>query len=460
MFTHAEAPALVQRVSMEGIQLLRPDHTPGSLEEAHEVSLRYRETGASWLVVDGYHFSSEYLGALKHHGCRLLVLDDLASQDLSAADLVLNQNAYASESMYPTVRRLLGGSRYALLRREFIEWSERRRPEPQQAAEILVTLGGGDPDNVTQKVVKMLAGYTGRVLKLQVIVGSANPHLKTLQALEAGIHHVELSVNPPNLPELMNHADAAISASGSSCWEFACLGLPMMLIITADNQRGVAAKLDELGIARVLGWHADFPATDSLERTIEFLDDAALRSQVSQLGRTLVDGYGAARVVEAMVHFPLRARRVKSEDARLLWEWANDPEVRASAFHSAPIPWETHLAWLARRLADPDCVIVLIHDDSDTPVGQVRFEGDGHEAIVDISVAPVMRGQGKGTAVLRLGLSLLFEDRRWQRVQAWVKADNTASQKTFVRAGFHCTGEKEMHDGKVIGYHLVRHEFF
>lgn len=460
IYTHAEAPALVERLQQEGLTIVKLQHEAGSLEEAGEVASLAAEAGPLWLVADGYHFSPDYLAALKGSGLKLLVLDDLAAIDLTAADIILNQNAYASEAMYPGAKRLLAGARHALLRREFLSSIEPRLAEPENANEIIITLGGGDPDNVTQKVLELLAGCTRRILNLKVIAGAANPHLDSLRGALVGPHQVELLVNPPNLPELMSQAHVAISASGSSCWELACLGLPMILIITADNQRGVAAKLQELEIAEVLGWHEDFPAADAMTRIADFLDDQPRRAKMSNLGRQLVDGHGAARVVEDILHHPLKARRATLDDARQLWEWVNDPEVRASAFNTAPIPWEGHLAWFTRRLADPDCVIALILDGSGTPVGQVRFEGEGSTATVDISVSPAMRGRGYATAVLRLGLGLVFEDPRWQSVQAWVKTSNTASQRTFARAGFQCLGEKEMHGQTVIGYHLSPHEFF
>lgn len=460
IYTHAEAPALLERLQQEGLTIIKLRHEAGSLDEAREVASLAAEAGLPWLVADGYHFSPAYLAALKGSGIKLLVLDDLATIDLAAADIVLNQNAYASEAMYPGVKRLLPGARHALLRREFLSSNEQRAAEPQDATDIIITLGGGDPDNVTLNVLELLAGFTLRPLKLKVIAGAANPHLDSLRSASAGPHQVELLVNPPNLPDLMRHAHVAISASGSSCWELACLGLPMILIITADNQRGVAAKLDELGIAEVLGWHEDFPAADTLARITAFLGDQPRREQISMSGRKLVDGHGAARVVEAMLHHPLRARHATIDDARLLWEWVNDPEVRASAFNTSPIPWEGHLAWFTRRLADSDCLIAIIVDESGTPVGQVRFEGEGDLVIVDVSVAPWARGRGHAAAVLRLGLGLLFEAPRWQHVEAWIKTSNTASQKSFARAGFRRGEEKDMHGLPAIGYHLSRHEFF
>ncbi len=99
LYTHAEAPELLRRLTQEGLLIVRPAHEAGSLEEAREVASLADEAGLFWMVADGYHFSPDYLAAIKDGGIRLLVLDDLATQDLEAADLVLNQNAYASETM-------------------------------------------------------------------------------------------------------------------------------------------------------------------------------------------------------------------------------------------------------------------------------------------------------------------------------------------------------------------------
>jgi UDP-2,4-diacetamido-2,4,6-trideoxy-beta-L-altropyranose hydrolase len=432
LLTHAEAPALIQRLRDEGLELQPLLAAQGSLEEAAEVVNLAAEYPAKWLVLDGYHFTPDYRAALKVSGLRLLIIDDLADTDLSAADILLNQNAYATAQMYPVASRLLLGSQHALLRREFLPWRSQRGAEPEEAREVLITLGGGDPDNVTLRVLHLLAGMTERRLVLKVIVGSANPHVESLRAALPMNHEIEVLVNPPNLPELMSRAHVAISAAGSSCWELACLGLPMLLIITADNQRGVAARLEELGLAVCLGWEE---------------------------ARLLVDGRGAGRVVEAMLAHPLTLRRAMTEDARLLWEWVNDPAVRASAFSTDPVPWEGHQGWFARRLADKDCVIFIGLDACDVPIGQVRFEGEAETATVDVSVAPNQRGKGYAPRLLRLAVATLFDDPRWQTVQAWIKPENLASRQSFERAGFHCQGEESIHGHPAIGYHVHSHEF-
>src|SRR5581483_8142161 len=77
----------------------------------------------------------------------------------------------------------------------------------------------------------------------------------------------------------------------------------------------------------------------------------------------------------------LTIREARPEDARLLWEWANDPSVRSNSFNQEPIPWESHLRWYEKRLASPGTRFWLLEVNS-VPAGQIRYDRDdeGHSA--------------------------------------------------------------------------------
>ncbi len=47
-------------------------------------------------------------------------------------------------------------------------------------------------------------------------------------------------VDPPDIAGLMLEADLAVASASTSFWELACLGVPALLVVTADNQRAVA----------------------------------------------------------------------------------------------------------------------------------------------------------------------------------------------------------------------------
>lgn len=132
----------------------------------------------------------------------------------------------------------------------------------------------------------------------------------------------------------------------------------------------------------------------------------------------------------------MRARKASMADARLLWEWANDPETRQRAFNKALIPYDTHVAWLRDRLESGRTTIWIFEDDAE-PVGQVRFDLVDGAAEIDIAVAPGQRGRGYGRTILAEAVERFQAAHgRTVRPRALVLADNVASLKTFRACGF------------------------
>jgi len=146
------------------------------------------------------------------------------------------------------------------------------------------------------------------------------------------------------------------------------------------------------------------------------------------------------------------------EDAMLLWAWANDPETRRNAFTKAPIPYETHVAWLQGRLAS-DATRLLIFTDAEGPVGQVRFDVEADVAEISIVVAPERRGCGHGRAMLTEAVDALRAERGpHMRPRAAVLSDNARSLALFRACGFVPVGVEGRHGQEAILLELCREE--
>jgi UDP-2,4-diacetamido-2,4,6-trideoxy-beta-L-altropyranose hydrolase len=439
-FAMTEAtPAVEARLRNEGVEVVRLSVVVGSVADASETARLAREHAASWVVVDGYRFGAEYQASLKGQGLKVLFVDDNGHAGHYSADLVLNQNAHASEALYPdreASTRLLLGPRFAVLRREFAPWREWKRDIPEAARQVLVTMGGSDPGNVTERVIEAILSERG--LTATVVVGGSNPHLPRLRAVagKAG-SALQLVENATNMSELMARADIAVAGAGTTSWEMCFLGLPALLIVLADNQRGVADELSRQGIASHLGSSSEVTRNTIARELRKLASSLVVRKSMSERGRYLVDGRGAERVAAAMKAESLSIRLAEDGDCKLFWEWANDPAVRTSAFSPDAIPWEQHVAWFRRKLQDETCRILLALDDSDVPIGQIRFDKIGlGEADIDITIGSRFRGLGYASRLIELGANQVFAERHLQRLHAFVKPENIASAKAFEKAGF------------------------
>lgn len=133
----------------------------------------------------------------------------------------------------------------------------------------------------------------------------------------------------------------------------------------------------------------------------------------------------------------LRIRAALSSDARLLWEWRNEPLVRANSFTSEFVPWEVHQDWYARKLSSSETRIYILEDDQGNALGQIRFERqDRKVARIHLSVIPAVRGRGYGRALLSRTLPLARAELNVEQFEALVKVGNDPSLRLFQSAGF------------------------
>jgi UDP-2,4-diacetamido-2,4,6-trideoxy-beta-L-altropyranose hydrolase len=308
--SHCESTALRERIIEEGFSFIpiehphpHPDDLSQTINYVQHLSPFPFPLSHAWLVLDGYHFTPDYQKAIRDAGIRLLIIDDMNHLPHYHADILLNQNIHAPELNYScdedTIHLL--GTRYVLLRREFLKYKDFKRTIPKKAKNILVTLGGADADNVTLRVIAALNLIEDADIEVKVVVGPANPNIESLRrelALSPFPFHLLQSVN--NMPELMAWADVAVSAGGSTCWEMAFLVLPNMILYIAENQRPIAEKLHETGAALSLGWGQKLSINAIAENLVPLLVSQERRNGYSRRSREIVDGRGPERLLHEM----------------------------------------------------------------------------------------------------------------------------------------------------------------
>lgn len=130
-------------------------------------------------------------------------------------------------------------------------------------------------------------------------------------------------------------------------------------------------------------------------------------------------------------------RKVRPEDVDLLYEWANDPEVRKNAFNTAQIPYEDHVRWFAGLLADASAHQYILCSGG-RPVGQIRLNIEEGNALIDYSVAAKDRGKGYGSELLGLIRQQVAKDKIQGviKLTGRVKPGNAASARAFEKNGF------------------------
>jgi UDP-2,4-diacetamido-2,4,6-trideoxy-beta-L-altropyranose hydrolase len=299
--SHCETVALRQRIINEGFDFISVENSYSDSNDLSQTLAYLKHLSPTWLVLDGYYFTPDYQKSIRDAGIRLLVIDDMSHLSHYHADIILNQNIHGLDLNYccDEDTTLLLGTRYVLLRREFLKYRDFKRQVPERAKNILVTLGGGDPDNVTLKVIEAIKLLNGPDLEVKIVIGPSNPHVAEIKnSLLSTLCHMHCIENAGNMPELMIWADLAISGGGSTCWELSFMGLPNIVLILAENQRRIAEGLNDAGVAVNLGW-CNKVTDDNIAEAIEgMIKDKEIQRKMSLLGQELVDGYGSGKICE------------------------------------------------------------------------------------------------------------------------------------------------------------------
>jgi UDP-2,4-diacetamido-2,4,6-trideoxy-beta-L-altropyranose hydrolase len=318
----AEAPGpLLDRIAGEGVEIDRMGVPATTSGDAAFVRAALARDPSAMAVIDGLGFGSAYLAALGDLGRRALLIDDMADQPTYPVGLLLNQNAHADRAEYPAdaTCRFLLGTRYVLLRREFVP-APPPRTTPGRARRLLVTFGGSDPTGMTARTIealRLLPGTMQRDLEVRVIVGAANPDADRLSTLDVSRHggpHLVVERSVDDMPSRMAWADLAITSGGSTVWELARTGCPALVVETVPVERRLVSGLARLGLFGHVGPGSTLDPRDLADEIAAKAEDGAWRAAMSALGMDLIDGGGAGRVVDAMAEASSRAEAGDREE--------------------------------------------------------------------------------------------------------------------------------------------------
>ncbi len=254
-----------------------------------------------WLIVDHYGLGAEWERAMRPFAPRLLALDDLADRPHEVDALLdyTNQDPALYARLVPPQALRLVGAAYVPLRREFLETPPLDLGE-ERPRRLLVTLGGNDPGDFTSRVLEALTHPAFADLEAEITVGLSNPRLDKLRGLAARRPGLRLHAHHPRPSELMARCGLCLGAGGVTSWERCRMGLPTLAVALAEHQEGFLRNLERSGALRYLGPAEALTVEDLRTALAQALADGVWRREASGIGKRLVDGLGAARVLDAL----------------------------------------------------------------------------------------------------------------------------------------------------------------
>ena len=193
-------------------------------------------TGVKIMVIDGL--------ANRHHNCEVLLDYTYSLKGKRRWDNLINSNC-----------KLLLGTKYTLLRSEFVKEKKNLIKKKGLINRIFISFGGSDKVNLTEEALNALNSLNRRDIFTDVVISKNNPNISKIRKKLKQKKNFQLHIQPRNIAKLMNKADLSIGAGGTMIWERCYLGLPSLIVSTANNQKKQSAAVHSYGAAIYLGIH-------------------------------------------------------------------------------------------------------------------------------------------------------------------------------------------------------------
>lgn len=302
-----------------GHEWVPAEHPVGSMDDLDATLHQARRLNAAAVVVVAPDVSAEYLREMTASGLVVVTVEPEPRLEYPNR-LVFNPYLGVGPEQYQHARgtQLLVGSRFPLIRGMIRRVRPLRSSEPPTPFRALVAMGDNDLQGRSVELTRELADMP-KVDKVSVVARPHHPRIDELREivkqepgrLEIISEHAEISTR-------LTRAHFAISSGCPWSLEFACLGMPQLILVDEQRYLANAIRLHEEGAAQYLGDAAKVTPGQLRTAVQDLLLDPQERKAMTRIGRQLIDGRGTDRFVngtEILLH--VAARTVDSVPTRL-----------------------------------------------------------------------------------------------------------------------------------------------
>lgn len=269
----------------------------GELEILRDAIKKYDITG---LLVDSYMITESYMTQLKEM-TTVTYFDELYKLGYGCQQ-VINGVLVPPDYSMASGKTLLGPD-YVSLRQEFLELPEKNiRPRIEK---LFLTSGGTDNYHFCAKFLDFFLGKPQwKNVKVITAIGELSVDKELLRERYEKEERVELHINSSCMAKLMQDADYAVTAGGTSLYEVCAVGVASSCYAIGDNQVEIARSFHEKGLVSYAGDFRKAPM-QTLETILAHMEEAKtemFRREKASMLQKIVDGKGALRIAEALIN--------------------------------------------------------------------------------------------------------------------------------------------------------------
>lgn len=230
-------------------------------------------TGSEIVVLDGYHFNTDYQRIIRESGCKVVSIDDIHTCHF-VSDVVINHAPGVNPSNYSveSYTNIFLGLDYSLIRKPFLEAAKKER-NISKIKNIFICFGGADYNNITMKVLKSITKKKlPQIENINVVLGGANEFKKQTKEFVQTVKNVTINtyeaLSADQMTNLMQENHLAIVPASSILYEILAVKMPVISGFYVDNQINIYQGFNSLGVICGVG---DFNQFDRYPETISII---------------------------------------------------------------------------------------------------------------------------------------------------------------------------------------------
>ncbi len=239
----------------------------------------------------------DYILALRESGIPIVSIDN-NSEGAQLADINIFPVAHfvENEGWKDYKGKLFYGAEYVILSRDF----QVNHPHLKgEVLNVLVTMGGSDPNNLSVKVLNALSRIND--ITITIVLGCYFSVGEQIREIACRNQNIVVHDKVTNMAELMCQADIALTSFGVTIYELAGVGVPAITITRSREDSRDAELFARCGTCLNLGYYENVSDDDIVTCVKALLRDDELRQIMASKGKSLVDGKGASRVAEIIM---------------------------------------------------------------------------------------------------------------------------------------------------------------
>lgn len=185
-----------------------------------------KENDYSVIINDVLDTDIYFMDKLRKESDAFIVNIEDSGEGAKYSDCVIN-------ALYETAegKNIFCGKNYYIIPKLFMLY------EPihiEEVKKIFVCFGGADPQNYTERVLKIISQKKYDKYDYVVVIGKAKDNVEKLMYYKKS--NIEILYDVNNMPCLMKSCDAAITSRGRTGYELAFLGIPTLAMAQNDRE--------------------------------------------------------------------------------------------------------------------------------------------------------------------------------------------------------------------------------